>query len=62
LKNFACVNLNCKDLTGASLQDCEDKRCPFKYQRGRVEDELERVRKDAIEVAWILTVENGGPA
>lgn len=61
MKNFACLNLNCKELTSAALADCEEKHCPFAWQRRSVEDRAEMERKDALQAGQIITVDNGGP-
>ncbi len=57
---FACRELQCRSLETAALVDCAAKRCPFTWQRGSVEDQAERDRKDAMEAGRILTVDNGG--
>jgi len=62
LNHYACQNLNCKDLTSAALADCEEKHCPFAWQRRSVEDRAERERQDALQAGRILMVDNGGPA
>jgi len=44
---FACAEIGCVYLDADTLEGCKKRACPFAYQRGREEDQVERDRKDA---------------